>query len=150
MPEAWSQHVFMLTCQWAVQRLQWILPSMSWVSSADVAFAITSRCGTTAIGVQWDKYTPHKYKTHFAHYDGLLMKHLLNYLNSCFISCAIKSDATESKEPEESTIQNKFHIQAVPRKDFFLELPYKVTKTKKEYKEWFLILLQRSKHWFSK
>lgn len=82
------------------------LPSMSWVSSTDVPLAVTSRGGTAATGTQRDKLTLlHIQKTHFVHYDSLLMKHRFTDLNSCFISCATSSDATESKATGESLMQ---------------------------------------------
>lgn len=56
-PPVWSPACLMLSCQWAVQSLWSVLPSVSGVSPADVAFAITTRCGATAAGAHGDKYT---------------------------------------------------------------------------------------------
>lgn len=70
---------------------------MSWVSPADMAFAITSRGGTAATGTQWDKDTLNLHKIHFVLYVSVFMKHWFPYLNSDFISCATTSDDAKNE-----------------------------------------------------
>lgn len=74
-----------------------ILPSVSWVSSTDMAFAITSWGGTAATGTQQIHVSYTHTDTLQTLWKSTVAKPRFAYLNSCFISCPTTSDKTESK-----------------------------------------------------